>query len=110
METFVIEPRSKSNVRRLTKPPSRKTDDLSDEQFIASIPDTVLISRIEKILHSENIDRIEVLEALYNCKNREDLEELYEDMVLLRMMEDDMKDPDNVSVSMDEIKKILRQR
>ena len=109
METLVIKPRTKSDARFLhnfsrntqthDKPKTEK--DLSEEDFI---------SLIVEEMNSEKVDRKEVMSALYNSKNKEDLAELYEDLCLGRLMEEAMNDPENAeSVSFEEIMEALRQ-
>lgn len=81
--------------------------DFDDDFFISRISNALLISKIEEMMQSESVDRLEVLEALYNCKKRKDLEELYEDLCLGRLMEERINEP---SESMDDVMDFLRQR
>ena len=111
METLAIKTGKRIDSKRLTKLPKqnhkvKEVKELSDEEFIARIPDSFLLSRISKMMCAEDIDQIEIVEALYNCKNRADLEELYEDLVLALMIKEAMKEP---SVSEDEIMEALRR-
>ena len=115
METLVIEPRTKSDARLLRNFAKRMGADIIEP--VDLLVDRAICRLKEEDLLTPDVSESEVRKALKNFAKKsrlsahvigvDDFLEEYEDMVLLRIMEERQNEP---SESMEDVMEFLRQR